>query len=208
MEVFDLKINDKTFKCSVAQKASDRKVGYSGVGNVPKEDECMLFVFPSPGKYQMWMKDATAALDIVFFDDSLKILDIIEGSPDNEELLGTHDNVSYVLEFLKGTCKDLNINTGDTIKGIPDNHLEPDPEENYSMFVLDEEGQVQMEIKGGERIFSRKSTKRIVNGALNAESDKDYKKLARTTLKEILAQDGRGPDPVKGKTKEIYELEN
>lgn len=206
MEIFDLKINDKTFKCSVAQKAADRKVGYSGEGNTPKEDECMLFVFPTPGKYQMWMKDSHAPLDIVFMDESLEILEILKGEPNSEELIGSHDNVSYVLEFAEGACSDIEV--GEELKGIPDKYLEPDPEEQYSMFVLDEDGKVQMEIQGGERIFSRKSTKRIVNGALNAKSDKDYKKLARTILKEILAQDGRGTDYVKGKTKETYELES
>jgi hypothetical protein len=51
-----------------------------------------------------------------------------------------------------------------------------------------------MALLGGERIFSRKSTKVIIRKALKAyrsKEDKDYKALGKYVFKELKAQDGR-----------------
>lgn len=206
MKRFNLDIDDTTLKCSVAKTAEERKKGLSGEGVELGADECMLFVFPSEGSHRMWMKDTHIPLDIVFLDKNIEVLEIVQGEENNVELLGNSDKISYVIELNKGACKTLDIGVGDILEDIPEEYLEPDEDEEYSMYVLDDEGNVQMEIKGGERIFSRKSTKKIVNMALSAGNDSQYKKLAKTILGEILAQDGREPDYVKGKTKESYNL--
>ena len=207
MRKFNLEINDTKLKCFVANKAEDRKVGYSGEDNVPDETECMLFVFPEPGDHKMWMKNTHCNLDIIFLDKDCEILEIVEGKEDDDTLLGSSDNVAFVLEFMQGGADALGLKVGDIVDTIPDEYLEPSDDEVYSMFVLDEEGNVQMKIKGGERIFSRAITKKLVNLALSAETDTQFKKLGKMILKEILAQDERGPDHVKGRTKDSYELD-
>jgi len=50
------------------------------------------------------------------------------------------------------------------------------------MQVIASDGSVQMELQGGERIFSRRSTKILIKKAKKAEAsklDKDYKALGR-----------------------------
>lgn len=207
MEKIKFKIKNKVFNCLVAKSAEERKAGYSGDEPDPKDNECMLFVFPEPGNYQMWMAGTEIALDIVFLNDDLNVLEIVAGEPENEELLGSSNEVAYVLEFAAGVCESIGLKKGNSVNNIPEDQLKPDEDEKYIAMILDEDGNTQMRIKGGERIFSRKSTHKIVTQALNCEADKDYKKLARTILREVLAQDGRNIEFVKGKTKETYELE-
>ena len=56
------------------------------------------------------------------------------------------------------------------------------------MLILDSEGNVQAKIQGGERIFSRISTKRMIKAALKAyktDADVDYRRVGRIVLKEL-----------------------
>jgi len=207
METFKLIINKEKFTCSVANNAEDRKVGYSGDRKSPKDTECMLFVFPSVGKNQMWMKDTKFPLDIVFLDKDCKVLESICAEENSNELLGSSEDVAYVLEFPEGMCDDLELKKGDEIEDIPEEFLEAE-DNPVKMQVLDDKGNAQMDIQGGERIFSRKATKKIIDQAIACKSDDDKKTLAKTLLKEIIAQDDRGSDYVKGKTKESYKLNN
>ena len=207
MDKIKFKIKKKVFTCLVAKTAEERKEGYSGETDAPKENECMLFVFPEPGSHQMWIAGTDTALDIVFLNDDLKILEILTGKPDSEDLLGSSEDVSYVIEFGAGVCETIGLKVGNSISTIPEDSLKPDTTEQYGGFVLDADGNTQMRIKGGERIFSRKSTRKIVSQAFACKTDKDFSKLARTTLQEILAQNERKSEFVKGKTKETYELQ-
>jgi len=56
-----------------------------------------------------------------------------------------------------------------------------------------------MELDGGERIFSRKSTRVIIKKAKKAyvsQLDKDYKALGKYVFKELNKQDDRDPEYV------------
>ena len=53
--------------------------------------------------------------------------------------------------------------------------------------------------EGGERIFSRISTKKFIKAAIKAyrsDKDSDYKKVGKLVFKELNAQDGREPEYV------------
>jgi len=71
------------------------------------------------------------------------------------------------------------------------------------MKVIGSDGTVQMELEGGERIFSRKNTRTLIKMAKRAEaskSDTDYKKLGNKIFKFINIQDNREPEYVELKT--------
>jgi hypothetical protein len=56
------------------------------------------------------------------------------------------------------------------------------------MLVLDSDGNVQMRLHGGERIFSRIFTRKLIKAALKAyqnDSDSDYKKVGKLVIKEL-----------------------
>ena len=58
------------------------------------------------------------------------------------------------------------------------------------MLVLDENGDVQFRLEGGERIFSRISTKKFIKAAIKAyrsDKDSDYKKVGKLVFKELNA---------------------
>ena len=67
------------------------------------------------------------------------------------------------------------------------------------MYVIGPDGQPQMELMGGERIFSRDNTKTLIRLAKKAKKsklDSDYQKLGRKIFKYISIQDNREPEYV------------
>ena len=67
------------------------------------------------------------------------------------------------------------------------------------MLVLDENGDVQMKLEGGERIFSRISTRKFIKAAVKAfrsDKDTDYIKVGKLVFNELNAQDNRTPEYV------------
>lgn len=72
------------------------------------------------------------------------------------------------------------------------------------MKVLAPDGSTQMNLQGGERIFSRISTKQMITWAKKAEANKDNKelfnkyckRLGKRMFKELYAQDHREPEYV------------
>jgi len=67
------------------------------------------------------------------------------------------------------------------------------------MKVLAPDGSTQMNLKGGERIVSRKETKVLIRQAKKAydsKSDSDYKRLGKYMFKVLNKQDSRDPEYV------------
>ena len=61
----------------------------------------------------------------------------------------------------------------------------------HKMTVLNEDGSTQMELEGGERIFSRIHTKRLISlskKAVKSKKDADYKKLGKKVFEYINKQ--------------------
>jgi len=69
------------------------------------ENEGMLFVFDSPGRYGFWMVNTSIALDAIYFDSEGKVVDIIEMEPcgiSNCPVYMPEKDALYVLEVNKG----------------------------------------------------------------------------------------------------------
>ncbi len=140
------------------------------------------------------MKDTEIPLDIIFIDEDLEVLSIYKGQPNNQDIV-EEDNVKYVLE--------LNINSGVSV-GDEVELEDEDDDEVGKMIVLTSNGESQMELEGGERIFSRKNTKILIKQAKKADvskSDSDYKRLGKSMFKYLKIQDGNDPEYVKLKDK-------
>lgn len=70
------------------------------------------------------------------------------------------------------------------------------------MLVLDPNGETQMELDGGERIFSRANTKVLIKFAKKAfasQNDNDYKALGKRVFKFLQVQSENSPEYVKSK---------
>lgn len=183
-----IEIGNKKYKVQEARTEEEKEKGLQGVTELP-EDEGMLFYFDPPEDVSMWMKDTLIPLDIVFINDDEEVVYVEEGVPNTETQM-TVQNVAYVLEVNSGS----GIQEGDEL-----DFEEEDEDDAPVMKVLAQDGSTQMDLWGGERIFSRKNTVVLIRKARKAnmsKDDKDYKALGRYMFKCIKGQDERPPEYV------------
>lgn len=186
MKTTTVEVNNKKYEVEVAYTEEERITGLQGRESLDK-DKGMLFVFNKPDTIAMWMKDTKIPLDIIFIDEDMEVLSVYEGEPEDETIV-EEDNVKYVLEVNQGS----GIKEGDELD-IEDEETLP------VMKVIAPDGSTQMELEGGERIFSRKNTRTLIRMAKKAKktkSDTDYKRLGKKMFEYIKIQDNRDPDYV------------
>jgi hypothetical protein len=138
------------------------------------------------------MEDTNIPLDIVFINEDLEVISIKQGIPNTTNYISEID-VAFVLE--------VNINSGikvgDDLEFSTNHTVKKD-----KMLVLDSNGKTQMELEGGERIFSRPNTKILIKFAKKAEAtqkENDYKNLGKKIFKFLQTQSDTNPEYVKSK---------
>ena len=181
-----IKLGGQEYDIFIAKSESDKKQGLQHFKSLPK-DEGMLFVIneSNPVETLFHMHNVPFPLDMIFMDDEFKVLDVKRGNPEDDKIEGI---ASYVLE----------VNADSGIKVGDEADLEDD-DDDYVMKVLAPDSSVQMALKGGERIVSRKETKVLIKKALKAaesKEDKDYKALGKYIFKVLKGQDTRKPEYV------------
>lgn len=182
-----IKIEEKIYNVDIAQTEDEREKGLQNVNYLP-EDEGMLFIYDEPETVGFWMKDTLIPLDIVFINDDFEVISVAEGIPESEEI-HEEKNVKYVLE----------VNSNSKIQKNDELEFIEDSTPNNKMLVLDENGETQLELDGGERIFSRKNTKtllKLASRAYSSNKDSDYKKLGSKVFQFLKEQDDREPEHV------------
>ncbi len=184
-----INIGDKSYRCELTETAEERRKGLSG-RDILSPDEGMLFDFTDDEETpEMWMKDTTIPLDMIGIDDDGDVIQIYTPKPESEDLM-PFPNCKYVLE--------VNANSG--IKLGDDFEIDDEDDlDKYVMKVLAPDGTAQALLQGGERIFSRISTRMLISRAKKAYAhrndkelyEKDCKKLGKYVFKELYAQDHR-----------------
>ena len=188
-----IKVGDKEYKVKEAKTDEELENGLRGVKELP-EDEGMLFYMPDEQSQQVFtMEDMEIPLDIIFINQDQEVVSVRTNCKPGQksvvsetDYLGEGDYIAYVLE--------VNINSGINVGDSVDFD-----EEGPTMKVLAQDGSTQMELWGGERIFSRKNTVILIKKAKKADlskDDKDYKALGRYMFKCINTQDTRKPEYV------------
>lgn len=192
MDKIKIKVADKIYLVELAETEEEREIGLQDRDNLA-ENEGMLFVFDNYDIVGFWMKDTKIPLDIIFIDDEMQVSKVFKGVPYSEELL--EGEALYVLE--------LNQNSG--VKEGDELDFELGEEESKKldkMLVLNSDGDVQMELEGEERIFSRAHTKVLIKFAKKAilsNKDKDYKALGKRVFKFLQVQSETAPEYVESK---------
>lgn len=200
METINIRIGGKKYTVKVAYTEEEKTNGLQEITHLP-DNEGMIFIWDEPSSQAMWMKDTKIPLDLIFIDGELVVTAIHQGVPDSEDIL-EEDNIAFVLE--------LNINSGVKVgdelefspeKVVKSKMMTAETNVDYSnpekMRVLNENGQTQMELSGGERIFSRPNTKLLIKFAKKAASsnrDNDFKALGKRVFKFLKQQDEREPE--------------
>lgn len=203
-----IKIGEKTYSVRIVRTPEERAVGLSNADFLP-DNEGMLFEYPNVQEsVQYTMEDTSIPLDIIFIDEYGEVIKKTSAKKFSKTPIEAED-VLYVLEVNINS----GINIGDTIEEV-DSEEEDKEDEDFSdeekevlsgnkMLVLDSNGDVQYKLEGGERIFSRIMTRKMIKQALTAyklDTDEEYKKLGKLVFKELQAQDSREA--------EYVELEN
>jgi len=186
MDKIKIKIANKEYIVKVAETEEDKIQGLQNITELPK-DEGMLFIYDEPQTVMFWMKDTHIPLDIIFIGDNNEVLSVYRGEPENTDLVKEKE-VLYVLE--------LNANSG--VKEEDEFEIE-DSENPEEINILDKDGNTQMKLEGGERIFSRKNTIILIRMAKRADKFKDeshYKALGNKVFKYLNIQDSNEPEYV------------
>ena len=189
MKKESIKIGGKTYLVQVATTAEDKANGLQDVESLA-DNEGMLFVYNEPQTLGFWMKDTKIPLDIIFIDKNNEVISTVEGEPETDYII-EEDNVMSVLE--------LNANSGVKEGDTLERGIEESSDSKDTMKVLTPDGEVQMEIHGGERIFSRKNTKTLIKMAKRAQEDPTdarYKALGKKMFEYINTQDTNKPEYV------------
>ena len=189
MEKVKISVEDKEYTVEIAKTEEERAKGLQNRKSLG-DSEGMLFVFDKPQTVGFWMDKTEIPLDIIFIDEDEEVISVYKGKPFSKEI-AEEDNVKYVLE----------VNQGSGIKEDDELEFEEDSEdsEKITMKVIAPDGSTQMELEGGERIFSRKNTRTLIKMAKRADetkSDTDYKRLGNKMFKYIKQQNNRKPDYV------------
>lgn len=180
-----IKLGDKEYNVKEAKTQEEKEKGLMNVKELPS-NEGMIFYYDEPDLVEIWMKDTLIPLDIIYINEDQEVIAVEHGQPEDDTLLG-HNDTMYVVEVNQGS----NIKEGDTLEFLDD--------DDYVMQVLKQDGTSQMDLKGGERIVSRRETKIIIRKAkkaLDSHSENDYKSLGKYIFKVFKKQDERKPDYV------------
>lgn len=186
----DVDINGKTYTLLHFVTEEEKELGLQNVIEMESNEGALFDYSDEPQEeISFWMKDTTIPLLICFINEDGEVISVHKGKPLSEEpITESSEFVAYVIEV----NVDENIKKGDqTSLGQEDNY--PDVEVNR-LYIYGSDGNVQATLQGGERIFSRKSSKVIIKKAKKAymsKEDKDYKALGRYVFKEMKAQDER-----------------
>ena len=98
-----LTIGEKTLNIEVADTDDERMQGLSDRDSLPRGSG-MLFIFEKPGVHGFWMKDMRFPIDIVWLDESYKVVDIARSMSPNSfpHVFYPPRPVKYVLETNPG----------------------------------------------------------------------------------------------------------
>lgn len=185
-----IEINGKEYTVEIRETPEEQAEGLKQVHYLP-DDEGMLFIYSVDEPRTFWMKDTNIPLDIISITDDLVVSGIIQGLPEDETPL-TVSGI-YVLEL----NAESGVEVGAEVIFKDDDNVYKG--KKNKMLVLDENGNIQMELEGGERIFSRKDTRvliRLANKAYKTKNVSDYKKLGKKLFQFLDVQESNSPQYV------------
>lgn len=185
-------VGDKEYDVAVADTPELRKKGLEPYSYL-KDEEGMLFIFDEETTDFFTMENCSIDLDIVFIDSEGEVIQVSSVKAYDSKPVTCEEPYQFVLE--------VNINSGieveDELEQEDDSLSEEEKQfagQKNKMLVLDANGDVQMKLSGGERIFSRICTRKMIKAAIQAyraDTDLAYRKVGRLVLKELDAQDNR-----------------
>jgi uncharacterized membrane protein (UPF0127 family) len=114
-----VRVGRGTFTVDVADDGAERATGLSGRDSLAS-DAGMWFAYPMAVQTSFWMRDMRFPIDIVWVDNSLKVVGVSHEAPAPAEgatisdlpLYSVGVPIRYVLEINAGLARNLGIETG------------------------------------------------------------------------------------------------
>lgn len=188
-----VEVGDKVYTAYIAESEEDKIQGLSNVLEL-SSDEALLFDYSDDLRNSLEFNtlEMEFPIDIVFVNDDDEVVAVEYGEPKSEEVIeciaDEGEKIKYVLE--------VNANSG--IKVGDDVDVEDDDETiDNKMYILGPDGEVQMDLAGGERIISRLETRQLIKKAKKANKEKTdsaYKKLGIYMFKVLAKQNSNKPE--------------
>ena len=198
-----IKVGDKEFKVAVLNTPEAKQQGLKGIPELTKGAGALL-TFDPPEDVPITMVGVNIPLGLIFAAEGM-VHSLSTAAPNQEGDIIAGRPSDMVLEINAEEMEGLRVankielvgvkEEGGTIK-YTDGAVKA---EGGSLHLLDEDGKVQKNLKGEERVFSRKDTKRLVELAGRAKKsgeDKDYIKLGAKFVEIINRQDTQKPEYV------------
>ena len=112
----NISIKRAPFKAVVRDDPATRARGLSGRESL-ENSEAMLFVFPNPGMWGIWMKGMKFSIDILWLDVDRKVVHIEKNiSPDTyPNIFFPKSESLYVIELGSGVANKVGVFVGDEI---------------------------------------------------------------------------------------------
>lgn len=192
MNKYKIRIDNNDYIVDVAVTDEEHKQGLKGRDSLPSKTG-MLFLFDGTVDTEFTMAEVGFDIVIVLLDEMFQIVGYYNAEANDPEPYPCV-NVHAVLELPANT----NIKLDSFVQ------IKEKLYDTGTMVVMNEEGEVQMSLKGGERIFSRKATKHLIDLVKKANKLKDsdpkkndiYVDIGLFMFSEFDAQDNRDPEYV------------
>ena len=112
-------LNGERFTVEVAESQQKQALGLMFRDSMP-DDHGMLFIFPAEGFRSFWMKNTRIPLDIMYFDEDLKLVSVAENAqPCRTRRCPNYPSegpAKYVLELNDGKEAELSLRTEDELQ--------------------------------------------------------------------------------------------
>lgn len=112
-----LSIREHIFDVVISKTEVEHTQGLSSTYKI-NENEGMLFIFPTPSKYNFWMKDMNYPIDILWINKDNRIIFIQKNAtPESypDSFGPTDDQALMVLEITAGLSDKLGITNSDSV---------------------------------------------------------------------------------------------
>jgi uncharacterized membrane protein (UPF0127 family) len=114
--IVTLRFDNNEISAEVAASSLKQEKGLMGRTSLP-ENGGMLFVFPESIPRTFWMKDTLISLDIIYFDETLKVVNLHKATKVNQtvEIYPSILPAKYVLEMAGGWSELNGLQIGDSL---------------------------------------------------------------------------------------------
>ena len=112
-------LNGQRFTVELAETQEKQALGLMFRDSLP-DSHGMLFVFPAESLRSFWMKNTRISLDIIYFDEDLRLVSVAEDArPCRTQRCPSYHSegpAKYVLELNAGKAAELGLRPGDLLE--------------------------------------------------------------------------------------------